>query len=236
MLTIPSSHANQSVTSQNKKKHRVKGKYSKFRGNHSHHRPSIYKNSVQRRASDGMTAAIILIAFIITSAGIAFVILTLGSEMNVELGNVGEEGKDSASSVMQIEGNVITGYVNSSKYLEAIAFNCKLILGSGQIDLSDDAIEIWVSLDHAESVSFAEDSITSLSNAASKSQKYDIQWINADSNSIITSGEMARFYIGFANEGLAAGSQLLIVLYSSTATLKIEKTIPNGLVAGTNFI
>ena len=90
------------------------------------------KRSKLRRASEGMTAAIILIAFIITAAGIAFVILTMGSEMQLELGNVGQEGKDAASSALQVEGGIVTGWVDaygaSTANVTGFAFNIKLVL------------------------------------------------------------------------------------------------------------
>ena len=55
-----------------------------------------------RKANEGMTAAIILIAFIITAAGVAFVILTIGSTMQQQLGATGQQALQQASSAMQI--------------------------------------------------------------------------------------------------------------------------------------
>lgn len=54
-----------------------------------------------KKASEGMTAAIILIAFIITAAGVAFVILTIGSQMQQQLSATGQQGLQQASSAMQ---------------------------------------------------------------------------------------------------------------------------------------
>lgn len=54
-----------------------------------------------RKANEGMTAAIILIAFIITAAGVAFVILTIGSQMQQQLSATGQQGLQQASSAMQ---------------------------------------------------------------------------------------------------------------------------------------
>ncbi|MHA1585585.1 MAG: hypothetical protein ACTSVU_07070 [Promethearchaeota archaeon] len=53
-----------------------------------------------RKANQGMTAAIILIAFIITAAGIAFVILTMGSSLQQQLSATGQQGLQQASSAM----------------------------------------------------------------------------------------------------------------------------------------
>ncbi|MHA1728464.1 MAG: hypothetical protein ACTSWY_07000 [Promethearchaeota archaeon] len=58
------------------------------------------KRGKKKRASQGMTAAIIMIAFIITASGVAFVILTMGSSMQQQLATVGERGTEAASSAM----------------------------------------------------------------------------------------------------------------------------------------
>ena len=54
-----------------------------------------------RKANEGMTAAIILIAFIITAAGVAFVILTMGSTLQQQLSATGQQALQQASSAMQ---------------------------------------------------------------------------------------------------------------------------------------
>ena len=54
-----------------------------------------------RKANEGMTAAIILIAFIITAAGVAFVILTMGSTLQQQLSATGQQAQQQASSAMQ---------------------------------------------------------------------------------------------------------------------------------------
>ncbi len=54
-----------------------------------------------RKANEGMTAAIILIAFIITAAGVAFVILTMGSTLQQQLSATGQQALKQASSAMQ---------------------------------------------------------------------------------------------------------------------------------------
>ncbi|MHA1583859.1 MAG: hypothetical protein ACTSWL_01270 [Promethearchaeota archaeon] len=197
------------------------------------------KNFLKRRGSQGMTAAIILIAFIITAAGIAFVILTMGSEMQIELGHVGDEGRDSASSAMQIEGNVITGYTNSTPAVEGIAFNVRLVLATGQVDLSSDAITVWYSINHSEETECTYDAaVTTLSDAANSTNanKYGIVWYDG-SGDVLTQNEMARFLIGCYGNGANEGEEIFIVINSEVATMKIELTVPVGLTAsGSNLM
>ncbi len=198
------------------------------------------KRSKLRRASEGMTAAIILIAFIITAAGIAFVILTMGSEMQLELGKVGSEGKDAASSAVQVEGGLITGYTDGTPEVIAYAFNIKLVLSTGQVDLSSDAITVFISVNHAEETLLTYDATcVNFTNAIliGQNNEYGIEWFDQDTGEVLTGNEMARFYLGQLSTPAAESEDVLIVINSGVATLKIELTIPIGLVAsGSNIL
>ncbi|WP_371803730.1 hypothetical protein [Candidatus Lokiarchaeum ossiferum] len=198
------------------------------------------KRSSKRKASEGMTAAIILIAFIITAAGIAFVILTMGASMQLELGRVGNEGSEASSSAMQIDGGLIVGTTDANTLVNAYAFNIKLVLTTGQVDLSDDALTVWISTNHTEElqcikVDFAGETADAASTAAdgyaSTYAGYDIVWKNAGgATDVLEGNEMARFIIG-SGVGAAESEEVLIVINSGVATIKIELLIPIGLVA-----
>ena len=193
----------------------------------------------QRRASQGMTSAILLIAFIITSAGIAAVVLTLGAEIQIELGNIGDRGSELASSAIRVEGDIITAYgnVSSEKFL-AFAFNIRLILDSGQADLGSDAITIFLAINHGEETEIITGgSATTLQNAAAayNSGKYGISW-PMGTGDVLNSGEMARFYLGIANITAAPKNQVYITIFSGVATLKIYITLPMSVRAGTQLI
>ncbi|MCP4764276.1 MAG: hypothetical protein GY870_21055, partial [archaeon] len=98
------------------------------------------RNNRKKSGSQGMTAAIILIAFIITAAGIAFVILTMGSSYAQMTQTIGTEGQDYASSSLQVVGGFITGYdIDADEKIEAVIFCMKLALDSGEVDLSSSA-------------------------------------------------------------------------------------------------
>ncbi|WP_457917568.1 hypothetical protein [Candidatus Lokiarchaeum ossiferum] len=197
------------------------------------------KRSKLRRASEGMTAAIILIAFIITAAGIAFVILTMGSEMQLELGNVGQEGKDAASSALQVEGGIVTGYSTAGTTVTGFAFNVKLVLPTGQVDLSSDAITVWLKIGSDEEVecTYEGAAFSTLAAAgANNDDEYYIGWPSG-SGDVITSSEMARFYVSATTaNGAIESEDVVIILNTGVATLKITKTIPIGLVTGVNLL
>ncbi len=201
------------------------------------------KRSKLRRASEGMTAAIILIAFIITAAGIAFVVLTMGSEMQLELGNVGQEGKDAASSALQVEGGIVTGWVGaygaSTANVTGFAFNVKLVLPTGEVDLSDDAITVWIKIGSGEELEceLGTYANTLAAAGANNATEYKVQWLPSGSGDVIKADEMARFYISaLTADGAIESETVVIVLNTGVATLKITKSIPVGLTAGMNLL
>ncbi len=120
----------------------------------------IKHTSKKHRASQGMTAAIILIAFIITSAGIAFVILTMGGSMQQSLGTIGERGSEASSSALQLEGGVVIGYdVGGDGSIDAFTFRLKVVLETGEVDLQEDAIEMFALVDHDAQITLNEESL-----------------------------------------------------------------------------
>jgi len=204
-----------------------------------------HKRSTRRKASEGMTAAIILISFIITSAGIAFVILTMASEFQLELSNIGRQGNDAASTAVQVEGGIMSGYVSGTNTtISGFAFNLKLVLASGEVDLSSDAIEVWIIIgadeempcNHDQNV----DSVVKAVNIAgvNSDYRYGIKWYdNTDSNEVLNPDEMARFFIGVpAGSGPAESERIVLSIYSEVATIKIMKHIPQGLDTGNNML
>ncbi len=191
----------------------------------------------KHRASEGMTAAIILIAFIITSAGVAFVILTLGSEMQTELGNIGKNGEESASSALQIEGGIISGY-GSNDAINATVFNLGLVLDVGKVDLSSNAITIFLSVNHGESIELTSGGDTTdlvSASALSNSGKYGFHWVRG-SGEIISDNEMVRCYIGFAATPASSSQSIIITIHSQVALMEIELLVPVQIYTGTNVL
>ncbi|UYP48168.1 hypothetical protein NEF87_004453 [Candidatus Lokiarchaeum ossiferum] len=203
-----------------------------------------FRDDMKKKASQGMTAAIILIAFIITASGIAFVILSLGTEMSLELDKIGEEGKNSASSSFKVEGNIVVGYVEdpqgSTKNITTYVFNLALILDSGKINMKSNAITMWIKVGSAEETELSEADWSGgyLTGArASILNQYDMEFINSNSDEIAESGELVRMYVSSTVAlGAEPGTRVYIILNSETCTLKINKVIPDGLNIGSNML
>lgn len=202
--------------------------------------------SKKSRASQGMTAAIILIAFIITAAGIAFVILTMGSNMQQSLGTIGEKGSEASSSALQLEGGLVIGYdVSGNDAIDAFTFRLKIVLETGEVDLQSDAIEMFALVDHEDQITFTEeDSILTGESAFNDttdnntSAAYKIQWFDrADSDFILEPGEIAKFLVQLPYDNpVSANQKIIIVLISGVAMIRIEKTMPTGIDQGSNIL
>ncbi|WP_371803737.1 hypothetical protein [Candidatus Lokiarchaeum ossiferum] len=203
------------------------------------------RNKKRKRASQGLTTAIILIAFIITASGTAFVILTLGSSVQLELSSIGQKGEDSASSAFKIDGGMIVGFVEdpktSSANVTAYVFNLALVLSMGKVNLADSAITIWIKVGNnpETELSLADWSAGYVAGVrASTANEYDVEFINeAISNEILEGKELARVYISSTVAlGATPGTRVYFFLNSETSSLRINKVIPEGLGIGSNML
>lgn len=200
------------------------------------------KQGRKHKASEGLTSAIILIAFIITASGIAFVILTIGQSMQIELGNVGEQGKNAASSAMSIDGGIVSGYVGDPKgtteNVTAYIFNLRLVLSSGKVDLTNSSIECWIMVGNAEEARLSYQYGLDISTATSNNDnEYYIDFLDANSNTVLEANEIGRFYISSTTAlGAQSSQEVTIIINSGSATMRIEKTIPPGLQTGCNLL
>ena len=218
------------------------------------HRMSADKASIARRrrrrtqrgrkANEGMTAAIILIAFIITAAGVAFVILTVGSTMTQQLGATGQQALQQASSAMQVEGGLVVGYdADGNNKLEGLVWNMRLVLATGEVDLSESAIEVSVFIGSLNESRLTYNS--SLINEAyfynvnSTGNTYGMQFYDeVHSNQILDAGEIVRFFVllDTATHEISPNDSVMIVIISSVAMMKVSKVAPTGIEHGLNLL
>ncbi len=198
------------------------------------------KHRSKKRASQGMTAAINLIAFIIKAAGIAFVILTMGSNMQQSLDTVGQSGTEASSSALEIQGGFVVGWsVASSGTITGYSFIAKMTLDSGLVDLGDDAIELSIIVGNAtEQVLTENDTLTSTDNLlVANNNVYGKYFYNNDSDEILEPGEIVMFMIKTQSSlGASANTKVTIVIVTGVAMIRIEKTMPTGIEDNTNLL
>ena len=226
-----------------------------IRKNDSELRHTMFRKLLKKdRGSQGMTAAIILIAFIITASGIAFVILTMGGNLINKLQNTGNRATETASSYLAVQGNVM-GYdykINatnqtSDQRIEYIDFYVALTLTTGGVDLASDQIMVLITVGNMERTRATFNS--ELGNATlngslyNDATEYGVERINADGDWLIEPGEVFRFRIALqANDGgtgcmqAAVNTRIKIEIVSTVAVVPIEVTTPSGIDAGSNIL
>ena len=198
------------------------------------------KHRSKKSASQGMTAAIILIAFIITSAGIAFVILTMGSNMQQSLDTIGQSGTEASSSALEIQSSFIVGWsVASSETITGYSFLAKMTLDTGLVDLGNDSIEVSIIVGNNTEQRLTENaSLESTGDILTASDnEYGKYFYNNDTDEILEPGESVMFMIKTSDAlGAIANQKIVILIVTGVAMVKIEKTMPTGIEDGTNLL
>lgn len=203
----------------------------------------IKHTSKKHRASQGMTAAIILIAFIITAAGIAFVILTMGSNMQQNLGTIGEKGSEASSSALQLEGGLVIGYdIGGDGGVDAFTFRIKVVLETGLVDLQADSVEMFALVDNDPQITLDEEvalvtEANFVDTTGAPTDGYSITISDGDGDEILEPGEIAKFLVQLpAGTPVTANQKIVIAFISGVAMIRIEKTMPTGVDSGSNIL
>lgn len=93
------------------------------------------------KAMVGIEAAIVLIAFVIVAAALAFVVLNMGFFTTQKSKEAIGSGLEEASSAIEVDGSVI-GKTDGSSQLVAVAIPLKSSTGKNPIDLTKTVIKI----------------------------------------------------------------------------------------------
>lgn len=98
-----------------------------------------------KKAIVGIEAAIVLIAFVIVAAALAFVVLNMGMFTTQKSKEVMNQALNEASSALEVDGSVMA-YVNSDGKVAAIYIPLKISPGQQAVDLSPDKVDVVVRL------------------------------------------------------------------------------------------
>ncbi|MEM4053560.1 MAG: archaellin/type IV pilin N-terminal domain-containing protein, partial [Ignisphaera sp.] len=99
-----------------------------------------------RRGIVGIEAAIVLIAFVVVAAALAFVALNMGFYTTQRSKEVMAAGLAQASSSLEVDGSVLAEVNTSSNKLTCIAIPIRLSAGQKPVDLTPNKTQIalWV--------------------------------------------------------------------------------------------
>ena len=97
----------------------------------------------RRRGIVGIDAAIILIAFVIVAAAVAFVALNMGMTASQKSKQAISKGLAQASTALEVDGDVI-GYSSGSNAITGMAIPLRVAPGWNTVDLNDTNITVQV--------------------------------------------------------------------------------------------
>jgi len=190
-----------------------------------------------RKGIVGIEAAIVLIAFVIVAAALAFVVLNMGFTTTQKSKETMSSGLSEASSALEIDGTVLAKADTGTQKVTVVAIPLKLASGKAPIDMSRAAVSIvyydgssW----HTETVSLNSSMIITSSATTditqwSGSYTVELHFYMGDGDAIFESGDKAILYIKLSN-GAAPYSKVHIEIKPPVgAPLTVERMIPSNL-------
>jgi len=101
-----------------------------------------FRTRKARKGIVGIEAAIVLIAFVIVAAALAFVVLNMGFYTTQKSKETMKTGLEEATSALEVDGSVIGAVDKGTEAVWAIAIPIKLSSGRSPVDLTKVAITI----------------------------------------------------------------------------------------------
>jgi len=198
-----------------------------------------------RRGIVGIEAAIVLIAFVVIAAALAYVVINMGFYSAQKVKDTINRGVSEASSALQIDGEVI-GKTNGTRNLVYIVFPVKVSVGRSEVDLNANTtivsiegsiclLDIYKGVINESSVGLEEDPedldevITRIFTNPRDPAAYFIIY-NDDGDSVLENFEKAFLVINLGKYGLREYDKLRIeVKPGQGAALTINRSVPGGL-------
>ncbi len=148
----------------------------------------------------GLETAIILVAFVITAAAFAFVVLNMGFLTAQKSQTVISAGMEEATSSMICDGEVVAKFDTTAKTLQQLTFYVKLSAGKSPIDLSDQKLVITYSNPREQGVLYSQ--------GVKNSTVCTITQVQGNGNEILENGETFKIYIDFTQAASNANTTL----------------------------
>lgn len=142
---------------------------------------------------------------------------------------------------MKVEGGLVVGYdSDGNSKIDGLTWSMRLVLSTGEVDLSEDAIEVSVFIaNYNESRVDYDSTLNSTEafyNANVTSQTYGMVFYDTvHDNQILDPGEIVRFFVKLrTSHEISTNDRVMIVIISSVAMMRVEKTAPVGIEPGMN--
>ena len=185
----------------------------------------------RRRGIVGIEAAIVMIAFVIVAAALAFVVLNMGFFTTQRTKQAISSGLSEATTAIEVEGTVIGHRNGTSSSLDWIAIPIKLSSGQQSIDLDDSRVAISYISDQkvysniyagpTTNQTYQEPSTVAGNLMATDRPNATIFWTVSNENppnTVLDPGEHAVLVVKFNNDNMP----------SSYDTITVEIVLPSG--------
>jgi len=202
-------------------------------------------SSKKKKGIVGIEAAIVLIAFVIVAAALAFVVINMGMYTTQKSKEVMGQALNEATTALEVDGTVLA-YVDNSSKVQAIYIPLKVSPGQLAVDFNSTKIDIVLKIpggafskinrdnDPIDTTQSKPVNLSELIPTATSAPNATVYIIQGDSDTVLEVGE--KFMVVIA---LPSGSEL--TQYQSFtveirplqgAPLVIERSIPPTLSAG----
>ena len=205
-----------------------------------------------RKGIVGIEAAIILIAFVVIAAALAYVVVNTGFFASQKSKEVVMRGIGEATSSLQLDGSVIA-YVNETdKKVTTLVMPVKVSVGKEGVDVSNNSlvVTVWVSGSKsaympniyngtlpapAGTITFNSNNLTeTIVNIATTAGKTPVAYIgivNSDGDNLLESNEKGFLIVYLGDYSVAEHDVVKVEVKAPIgASLIIEREIPTNLV------
>lgn len=188
----------------------------------------------------GIEAAIVLIAFVIVAAALAFVVINMGMYTTQKSKEVMQQGLNEASTALEVDGAVL-GYVGEGPSVTYLYIPLKVSPGQLAVDFNSEKIDIMIKLpggayskinsgNNPQKASAPVD-LSSLQPTADNTPVAEIYIIQGDDDTVLEVGEKFLVVIALPN-GLTQYQQFTVEIKPlQGAPLIVERSVPPTLTA-----
>ncbi len=194
----------------------------------------------QRRGIVGIEAAIVMIAFVIVAAALAFVALNMGMSATQKTKEAIGASMGEAGSALMVDGEVMGYYNNTAGGVTHVAIPIRPSSGKYPVDLSPDRVAISLSVggnfyaDTYEGSTSCIHSTDIAGNLPSTAATSYVLIITGDSDCVLEYGEKAVVVVNLGTTLHQYDSFQVEVKPPEGSPLLVERTIPASLPSGAN--
>jgi flagellin FlaB len=193
----------------------------------------------QNKGIVGIEAAIVLIAFVVIAAAMAYVVINMGFYSSQKAKSTIDRGIQEATSALTLDG-FITGYTNASSKVQYLAIPLKLAVSQEQVDMAANTTVVAIfgtsfSLSdiYSNAASSAETNLTALMTGTTPGPNATCYIFNGDGDTVVEQNEKAYLVINLGTDyTLSSYDKVKIEIRPSRgAALMVQREISGGLQA-----